>query len=139
MRPGTSFSSRHSTSRMELSAAPEEKRRFPSGMPGDAQPGVVERHPLDHLPPLEIHDAQAGLGPAVVRDHEVAAVGVEGHGEGQVAGVEVRPGGSDAPAVGEERDALALRAGAGRAFRGGLTETEGGGESEEKKCGEKAK
>ena len=31
VRPGTSFPPRQSTSRIELSAAPEEKSRFPSG------------------------------------------------------------------------------------------------------------
>ena len=94
VRPGTSFSSRHSTSRIELSAAPEEKRRFPSGC--QATPSQAWSSAIFWITcrALEIHDAQAGLGPAVVRDHEVPAVGVERHGEGQVAGVEVRPAGA---------------------------------------------
>ena len=77
------------------------------------------------LLPLEVHDAQAGLRPAVVGDHEVAPVGVKGHGEREIAGVQVPARGGDAPAVGEERHALALRAGARLGFRGGLDRNRG--------------
>ncbi len=102
------------------------------GVPGDPEPRVVERHLLGHLPAVDVHHAQARLRPAVVRDHEVAAVGVQGHRERQVARVEVAARGGDAPAVRQERHALALRAGVCWAFGGGLTETEERCQSEER-------
>ena len=84
------------------------------GVPGEAQPGMAELQVLDDLAPLQVHDTQARLRPAVVRDHQMPAVGVKGHGERQIADVEVLTGGRNAPAVRQQRHAGALRAGACR-------------------------
>ena len=111
VRPGTSFSSRHSTSRIELSAAPEEYSRLPSGCQARPSHALSSASFWIDLSPLQVDDAQARLRPAVVRDHDVASVGVDRHRERQVADVEVAAGGRDAPAVREQRHALADRAG----------------------------
>jgi hypothetical protein len=79
---------------------------LPVGVPHETEPGVVEGELLDHLPALEVHEAQARLRPAVVRDREVAPVRVESHRQGEVARVEVAADGGNAPAVGQQSHPL---------------------------------
>ena len=81
------------------------------GMPGEAEPRVVERHRALHRPARDVDDGERRPRQPVAGDDQVARVGCLDQIQRHVADAHVLAGGLNAPAVGKQRRAVGHGAG----------------------------